>query len=861
MRILGRFLGRIAIGALCIAILAGAGGAYYFKSYLPRQVAPRSFPQIEGEIQIEGLDGAVNIYRDQMGIPHIYAATTHDLFFAQGYVHAQDRFWQMDFWRHIGSARLSEMFGKSQVETDAFLRTLGWRQIAETEWENLSPHSRSILTSYSAGVNAYLRDHTGDALSLEYAIVRLLTPGYQIEEWNPIHSLTWAKAMAWDLRGNMDEEIERAILLKTLPPGQVAELFPPYPQDHPVIVSQLDSGSALPDAPAANPAALMTDERIHSAITAVRTTAALPEPVLGPAGRGIGSNSWVVSGDRTATGMPIFANDPHLGSQMPSIWYQVSLHCQPKGEDCPYEVGGFSFAGVPGIIIGHTDHIAWGMTNTGPDVMDLYIERVNPENPDQYEVNGEWVNFATRQETIQVAGDEPVTITVRLTRHGPVISDTYGPVRDGFAEEAAAAAFKDRAPITPPQPYVVALRWTALAPSPVFESIWRLNRAENWEQFREATRTFNVPAQNLLYADVEGNIGYQQPGWIPIRRSGDGSLPVPGWTDEYEWTGYIPFEELPSAFNPPAGYIVTANNQTHPRGYPYLITGDFDYGYRAARIVDLIENAPGEIDIAYIQKMQGDAFDSSAAVLLPPLMALDARFAEPNQAIAFDMLRNWDYQASADSRPAVVYAWFLWHLLQNTFNDNLPEEYWPEGGDRWFEVMRNIIAQPDSFWWDDQSTADRVEGRADILSGSFLEAVETAQEKYGNDPARWPSWGEVHTVTFRNSTLGESGIGLIEDLFNRGPFESGGGKSIVNATGWDVGVSFEIGWLPSMRMIVDLSDLDNSLTVHTTGESGHAYDRHYADMAPLWAAGQYYPMWWELGSVTEDAEGRLRLMP
>jgi penicillin amidase len=857
MKKLGRFLGRISIGALVIAIVLGAGGMYYFKSYLPDKVAPRSFPQIEGEIKVEGLDGEVDIYRDQMGIPHIYATSVHDLFFAQGYVHAQDRFWQMDFWRHIGSARLSEMFGKSQVDTDAFLRTLGWSHIAETEWENLSTETKTILNSYSEGVNAYLNDHTGDALSLEYGIVKLLTPEYQIEEWTPLHSLTWAKAMAWDLRGNMGEEIERAILLKTLTPDQVNELFPPYPDDHPVIVKKLANG-ITPNSSKSDAGFIDIPTELLSRL---QHNASLLDPVLGPASRGVGSNSWVVSGELTTTGMPMFSNDPHLGSQMPSIWYQVSLHCKPKSDECPYEVGGFSFAGVPGIIIGHNDKIAWGMTNTGPDVMDLFIERVNPENPDQYEVNGQWVDFETREETIRIAGGDPATITVRLTRHGPVISDTYGPVRDNFPPDAEATPFKDKAGIDLPEQYVIALRWTALEPSPVFDSIWRINRAENWDQFREATRSFNVPAQNLLYADTNGNIGYQQPGWIPIRANGDGRLPVPGWTDEFEWTGYIPFEELPYTFNPPEGYIVTANNQTHPRDYPFLIATDFDYGYRAARIVDMIEKAPGKIDIPYIQQMQGDTLDSSAMFLLPLLVEMNERFTGPNQAIAFDMLKNWEYHASVDSKPAVVYEWFLWHLLQNTFSDDLSEDYWPEGGDRWFEVMRNIVDQPDSFWWDDQSSSGKVETRADIFRQSFAEAVQSMLDEYGKDPAKWPSWGKVHTVTFRNGTLGESGIGLIENLFNRGPFESGGGKSIVNATGWDVGVSFEIDWLPSMRMIVDMGNLNNSVAVHTTGESGHAYHKHYDDMAPLWASMQYYRMWWEQDSVIEEAEGHLKLLP
>ena len=853
-----KFLKNTLLVIVVLALVLGAGGFYIFRIYIPTKISPRSFPQIDGELKMAGLDGPVDIYRDNMGIPHIYASTPHDLFFAQGYVHAQDRFWQMDFWRHIGSARLAEMF-PSEVETDAFLRTLGWRQIAEQEWLNLSPDSQKILTSYSEGVNAYLADHSGDAVSLEYSMLKLLNADYQIEEWTPIHSLTWAKAMAWDLRGNMGEEIERAILLKTLTPAQIDQLFPAYPSDHPTIVTESTASAS------ANPNGingLAGFDYSQLPLASVSQNASLLDPVLGEADRGIGSNSWVLGGSRTTTGLPLLANDPHLSSQMPSIWYQIDLQCLPKTEDCPYNVAGFSFAGVPGVVIGHNERIAWGFTNTGPDVMDLFIERVNPENPNQYDVNGKWVDFKTREETIQVAGGEPVTITVRSTRHGPVISDTYGLLKDvGDPKDAEFVPFKDKAGVELPEQYVIALSWTALEPSPIFESIWKFNKAQNWDDFREAARTFNVPAQNLLYADVDGNIGYQQPGWIPMRKNGDGRFPVPGWTDDYEWTGYIPFDELPYVFNPEVGYIATANNQTHPFDYPYLIATDFDYGFRAERVVEMIENAPGKIDIAYIQSMQGDAKDLGAEALLPYLLDLDWKAGTTNEVAAVEMLRSWDYQSTADSQTAAVYQTFWWHLVQNTFNDDLPEDYWPDGGDRYFEVMRNLVQTPDDFFWDDKSTADVVETRDDIFAASLVEAVSQLEEEHGTDSAVWPRWGELHTVTFRNGTLGESGIAPLENLFNRGPYQTGGGKSIVNATGWDIGVSFEIDWLPSMRMIVDLSNLNNSLTVHTTGESGHAYHQHYADMSPLWAGLQYYPMWWNQDSVIADAEGHLRLVP
>jgi penicillin G amidase len=850
-----KIVSRLLIGVVIIALLLTAGGAFYFKSYLPNTVAPQSFPQIDGEIHLQGLDGPVDVYRDRMGIPHIYAATQHDLFFAQGYVHAQDRFWQMDSWRHIGSGTLSEMFGAGQVETDSFLRTLGWRETAQAEWDGMGAESRAILEAYTDGVNAYLKDHDGTALSLEYAVLKLLSPDYRIQPWTPVNSLTWGKAMAWDLRGNMSEEIERAVLLKTLTPQQVDLLFPPYPADHPVIVNQLNpeptgnapiqstAGTGMPD--------LSFDALQHNV--------SLLDSALGPAGDGVGSNSWAVSGSRTVTGKPILANDPHLSIQMPSIWYQVDLHCQPKSEACNFEAAGFSFAGVPGVIIGHNDRIAWGFTNVGPDVMDLFIEKVNPDNPDQYEADGQWVDFETRAETINVAGGKPVTLTVRSTRHGPVISGTYGPLKDANTDnEKDFEAFKDRAGVELPEHYVIALAWTALKPSTPFEAIWGFDKAQNCADFRLAARAFHVPSQNLLYADVDGNIGYQTPGDIPIRKKGDGRFPVPGWDGEYDWVGYIPFDQLPYAYDPSEGYIATANNQIPPSTYPYLITADWDYGYRADRIVDLIRNAPGKIDIPYVQSMQGDMFDANAATFVPYLTKLDGL--ADDQAAALDLLRNWDLQARSDSAAAAVFEAFWRHFLQDAFNDDLPKRYWPDGGSRWNEVMRNLVKDPNNSFWDDKTTKDAVENRDDIIRLAFIHAVKEVQSKLGKDPSRW-TWGELHAATFRNQTLGESGVGPIEDLFNRGPFPVGGGEAIVDATGWSVIDGYETNWLPSMRMIVDMSQLNNSLTVHTTGESGHAYSPHYADMSPLWSTLQYYPMLWDQASVTAQPEGHLRLLP
>jgi penicillin G amidase len=326
------YLKRAGIGLLAIVILLGAGGGYYFMSYLPNTVAPKSFPQVDGEIQLEGLNGSVDVYRDAMGIPHIYASTQHDLFFAQGYIHAQDRFWQMDVSRHIGSGRLSEMFGEGQLQTDSFLRTLGWARIVEEELKLLGPEALANLQAYADGVNAYMAGRSGEELSLEYAILGLLTPGYQPEPWEPLHSITWGKAMAWDLgRSRLSSEVQRAILLDMLSPEQLADLYPPYPTENPYIVNDFTLDTSMRKS-VTEPA---TAPEVSQLLSSVWEKQKALDDMLGPGGEHIGSNNWVIGGDLTASGMPLLANDMHLGQQIPSIWYQAGLYCRPVGASCP----------------------------------------------------------------------------------------------------------------------------------------------------------------------------------------------------------------------------------------------------------------------------------------------------------------------------------------------------------------------------------------------------------------------------------------------------------------------------------------------------------------------------------------------
>jgi penicillin amidase len=844
-----RWIRRIALVLLVVVLVALVAGAGF--GFLTIRA---SFPQISGEVTVPGLSGAVEVRRDEWGIPHITADTATDLFMAQGYVHAQDRFWEMDFRRHVTAGRLSELFGEDQVETDSFIRTMGWRHVAEQELELLSPETVSYLEAYAAGVNAYLADRTGSSLSLEYAVLGLQNGGYEPEPWTPADSVAWLKAMAWNLSGNMDQEIQRVQYATRLSDAQLADVDPPYPYDrHPVILPDLESSATATTATAAT---AMPD---HGALAGLASRLApigsmdrRVADLLGiPSGTGIGSNSFVVDGSRTASGLPLLANDPHLAPSMPGIWHQVSLRCRALTDACPFDVSGFSFSGFPGIILGHNDRVAWGFTNLGPDVQDLYLEDVQG---DRYRSPGGLEDLEIRTETIAVAGGDPVTIRVRSTSHGPLISDpseyysyigTLAPIQGQPLDGVAAPD--------------VALAWTALTPGRTADAVFLINRSQNFDDFREAAASFEVPSQNMIYADVDGHIGYQAPGAIPIRQGYDGKWPVPGWDSSFGWDGFVDFEDLPWVLDPDAGYIVTANNAVTDPDYPVFLTDDWSLGDRAARLVDLIEGS-GELTV---ETMAGLAFDQHgplADVLAPALQALPRAGVE-DASTALDLLDGWDGQQTADSSAAAFLNAVWSHLLPLTFGDEIYyTDYYPDGGDRWVELMRTLVEEPDNPWWDDVSTPGVNEDRDTILNVAVEDAFTELTERLGDDPAAW-RWGALHTLELRNETFGMSGIAPIEWLFNRGRYELGGGEDVVDATGWDAREGYEVSWVPSMRMVIDLADLDASRYVNLTGTSGHAFHEHYDDQVPLWAAGESTAWPFSAGAVEAATVDVLTLTP
>ena len=821
---------------LGVVLIALVGGGFF--------VVRRPWPQVRGTLRVPGLKDEVTVYRDRWGVPTIVASNTHDLFFAQGYVHAQDRFWQMEFWRRIGHGRLSEIFGEAALEQDRFIRTLGWHRTASLEWDRLDTDTQAALQAYAEGVNAYLATHEGP-LALEYTFLGLQGEVPEPEPWSPLDTLVWAKVMAWDLGGNRKDELKRAALIQRLGRDRVQDLYPPYPEEHPVILppSALEGtgGGATPHLPAdlaLHPGAL--DALPWDAMTAL-------DAIFGPAGWA-GSNNWVLAPNRTTTGRPILANDPHLAIQMPSIWYTVNLQCQPVGPQCPYRVAGVSFPGSPGVVIGHNAHIAWGVTNAPVDVQDFYILKTNPENPDQYLLDGQWVDMDIVWEEIRVKGrDEPVMVRVRLTRFGPILNDIAG-----GTEEAWAFGW---------QP--LAFRWTALDPSKTVQAVLKLDRARNWDEFLDALRDWDVPSQNVVYADVEGNIGYKVPGRIPIRHpEHSGLVPVPGWESKYAWQEYIPYEELPQVFNPPEGFIATANQAiVRPDDYPYYLTHDWDRGYRAKRIHDLLTQKE-RFSPEDIQTIQVDDYLLPADALLPHLEPLQPQDERLQQAL--EILRTWDRRASVDSVGATLFETFRMYLLQEIFADELGSDL----AQRYLNArslpmlaLARVLEDEHSPWYDNVYTPDRVETKEEVLLRALEKAVDHLTQALGEDMTQW-RWGRVHTATLAHQTLGKSGVALLERVFNRGPVPVPGSCMAVNNMCFGYKDPFAVGVIPSYRQVFDVGRWDQAAwVIHSTGQSGHPYHPHYVDQMPLWQQGEYIPLPWGPSSAETTARDVLVLQP
>ncbi|GEN79753.1 penicillin acylase family protein [Actinotalea fermentans] len=819
-------------------------------------VVRRPLPDHAGSADLPGLTAEVSVLRDARGVPTIEAATAEDLFRAQGYVHAQDRFFEMDYRRHVTAGRLSELVGENEdaLAADKVIRTFGWRDVAEQELGLIDESTRRYLQAYAEGVNAYLDSRSAEELAVEYTVLGLQVDVAHPEPWDAVDSLAWLKAMAWDLRANYDDELARGLTYTTVRDvARVDELFPRYPADEhlSIVAAEADGSDVASTGNAVLPADL--ERALADAQAALDAI-----PTLVGEGDGVGSNSWVVSGDLTASGAPILANDPHLAISAPGVFMQMGLRCADVGPQCPFDVAGFTFAGFPGVIIGHNADLAWGLTNMGADVTDFFLERVDDETG-TYLYDGERKALDVRTEVIEVNGGDPVELEVRATDHGPLVSD----VLDIASLAGSPTPTGGRGGRTE-----VALAWTALTPGRTADAVFRLNTAAGAADVAAAAAAFAVPAQNIVWASTDGHIGYQAPGLIPIRQRvtdgpvpSDGSWPRPGWDSRYDWQGFVTPQDLPAVQDPPEGYVVAANQAVAGSG-PFL-TNDWDYGYRSQRIRTLLDEAieaGTPIDVELTNQMQLDTWSPFADELVPAL--LGAPVADEFTEEAVDLLRDWDGRQTADSSAAAYFAAVWSTLLELTFQDDLPESVWPNGGSRWLQVVVNLLGDPDNPWWDDRTTVNVVESRDELLSRALETARLELTVQLGKDVRDW-EWGRLHTAAPQHAVLGGGGIPApVRELVNPQPLAVPGGSSIVNATAWDAASgSFAVTAGPAMRMVVDLGDLDASTWVTVTGTSGHPGSVHYTDQFDAWAHGDTFP-WPFTPDAVRDAAGReLTLRP
>lgn len=775
-----RALAWLAALALALPAAAAAGGYLFLR---------RSLPPREGTVAVPGLRAPVTVRFDARGVPHIVAEHEADLFLAQGYVTARDRLFQMDLTRRAAAGRLAEVFGPSLLDTDRWFRTLTLRRAAEASLAAQPPEVRAVLEAYAAGVNAYIEEATrAGRLPPEFALLR-----YRPEPWRPEDTLSIGKLMAWELGGNWEQEVWNYLAARRAGADRLPELLPSYPEDAPTIVAALAEEGL----------------RADGLLARIR-----------PGGEDLGSNNWVLSGRRTASGKPLLANDPHLRIGLPGIWYQVHLALASGDLD----VIGATFPGVPGVVIGHNRHVAWGFTNVGADVQDLYAERPHPSDPYLFEYDGRYERATVYREEIRVRGRaEPVPLEVVVTRHGPLI---HGVLDAGGGER----------PDVP-----LALRWTALM-SPATEpaAILGMNRARDWREFREALRYFQAPPQNVVFGSADGTIAYRAQGLIPIRRRGDGLLPVPGWTSQYEWSGFIPFEQLPEVVNPPEGFIATANHRVAGEDYPYLISATWAPPYRAARIREVLAGASGW-GVREMQALQTDAANLQARALLPALLPAARRgleaaggATEPERR-ALALLEAWDRVDRADSGGAAV-----WHAF---YRQLIADLLVPVTGEDLFRRMPAARQVADRLLL--QAAGGRMpswlrDRDLDALAAGALRAAAADLARLlGPRPERW-RWGDLHRVTFAHPL---ASVPALAPLLNVGPFTVDGSAVAVLATGFSHADGFAVTSGPAWRQVVDLADpAGNSWDVAAPGQSGHRLSPHYADQAGPWVRGEYGPM-------------------
>lgn len=863
-----------ALGAAPLAVAAVGAGV--------RARMRRALPVVDGPLA-GPVRAPVRVVRDRWGIPHLQAADLLDLFTAQGMVHAQDRLWQIDFQRHLAQGRLSELFGPITLQADRLLRRFAIRPAAEAETAALDDEERAVMEAYCRGVNAVMAEAIATRrLPVEFALVRHEPQPYTVTD-----AISWSKMIAFGLGGNWEDELVRARLVARLGPEKAARLEPMYHEGHPLAV---EPGADYQGLDAAVLNVLAEYQRLIE-VTGLEMLARGAIPA---------SNNWVIAPHRSATGRAILCDDPHLPLQAPAVWY---LNHLSAGD---LDVAGASLVGLPGVVVGHNRDIAWGVTNGMTDVQDLYIERFHPADPTRVWYEGRWEPATVREEVIRVRGRrKPVVEPLLFTRHGPVLCADWGAMGGDWLRKAGQAARPNSAASSGAQssrpPEGITLRWVAHEPAHACRAMLRLNQAHDWATFTAALADWSAPAQNFVYADRAGNIGYHLAGHIPIRAAGQGLLPVPGWEARHEWTGLIPFAELPHTYNPPGGFIATANNRLVGHDYPYYLSHEWNSGYRARRIIQFMQERE-QISLDDCATLQNDvislparavahliarrlghiAHDPGYEPAAPPdngAAAPPAPTARPApgtlQATVLDLLAEWDGAMTVDSAAATICEYLLADLQGRIFglvigDPTLLANYTGTStqpvlpvtsyGIRGLPLMIHLLADADPAWLRQMAAdpAAPVPGWDDLLRSSLDTVCARLRRKLGPDPRRW-AWGRVHRTRFIHALGRLPPLGRVFDV---GPVPTGGSRDTVNSSA----VALESGGLvaafgAAFRLIVDTGDWDGARVLIAPGQSGHPASPQYRPHLEAWRRGLYHQLPFSPDALARTAVHTLTIAP
>lgn len=807
-----------------LGLLIVGGFLLYFYWWLIQ----RCTPNLDRDIQLAGLSAPVEVRRDKHAIPHIRAQNRADLFRAQGFIHAQERLWQMEQNRRIARGTLAEIFGEPALEADRFSRTVGFLRAAQAELDQLDEESRQCLEWYAEGVNGYIRSRPG-RLAAEFNLLR-----FQPEPWDVLDSLAYAKVVSWSLGINWESELIRLQLLNRLDPASAATLEPDYSGESPLVLEGVGSETLT--------------RLLHTAGLLLNQYEKVRE-WLGPQHGGQGSNSWVLAPKVSLNRRPLLCNDPHLAISMPGIWYENHLTCPD------FNASGVSLPGEPGIIIGHNDDIAWGVTASMVDVQDLYLERSHPEDPTLFEYNGEWEQAEVIEETIHIRRRTPHIERVVVTRHGPLLDTLVTRPDLGFQPGQTGQLS-------------LALRWTGHEPGQVVRSLLRLNTATDWESFCAALEEWSGSVQNFTFADARGNIGYLLAGKVPHRAQNLGLIPAPGWTDQYEWQGFVPSAELPRLYNPPSGRIVVANNKLVGDDYPYFLGAEFDPGWRAARIEEqLLEKE--RHSIRDMEEIQLDTYSTFARQLTPWLILFNSE--DPWEKVAIQTLRKWNFRMESESPAPTIFHYYLTTLLEMVFGDKLGSAktgYYGIGSDPLFPIngfylqasarLLELLNQHEhSIWYMDMATGTQ-RTRDELLQTALTRAIRLLRDHTGDSIRQW-SWGRLHQLRLSHP-LGS--VRLLGNLYNRGPFPIGGDPTSPNAVRHAVQLPLGLVRVTaSYRQIYEVGTWDRAQAVTALGQSGHPFSPHFDDQIVLWREGVYHASPWSEEAVQKATAYRMMLKP